>query len=284
MSGRKLGRGLDALIAHPSSASEQMVLQLDPNKIQTNPSQPRKRFSLTELEELKASISKEGLLQPIIVRERGGQHELVAGERRLRAARDLGMATISAIRIEVSDDRMMEVALVENIHRENLNPIELAQAFRQLLQLKGWTQEDLATNLSYSRPGVANIIRLLDLPEDIQNAIARGQVSLGHAKVLLSVGEAKEQRLLFERIAEERLSVRDLEEARSVEGASPARKAASKRKAKEKSPHIVSIEEELSQVIGSRVRIRQGKGKGVIAIEFYSSEDFDKIRKILTRK
>ncbi len=284
MSGRKLGRGLDALIAQPSGMTEQLVLQLDPNKILTNPSQPRKRFSLTELEELKASISKDGMLQPILVRERGGQHELVAGERRLRAARDLGMRAVPAILIEVSDDRMMEVALVENIHRENLNPIELAQAFRKLLQLKGWTQEDLATSLNCSRPGVTNSLRLLDLPEDIQSAIARGQVSMGHAKVLLSVENAKEQRLLFERIAEEKLSVRDLEEARSEDGASPARRAVSKRKEKETSPHLLNLEEELTRVVGTRVRIRQRKGKGVIAIEFYSNEDFEKIRKMLVGK
>ncbi len=281
MSGRKLGRGLDVLISQPANQEEQTILHLAPKSIIANPSQPRKRFALNELDELKASISKEGVLQPILVRERGGKYELVAGERRLRAAQDLGLATIPSILIDVSDDRMLEVALIENIHRENLNPIEIAHAFRQLLQLKTWTQEALSENLSFSRPAVTNYLRLLDLPEDIQNAIARGQISMGHAKVLLSVSDPKEQRLLFEKIAEEKLSVRDLEGARTEEGATPSRKSAVKRKSAGKSPQVVSLEEELSQSVGTRVSIRQGKGKGSISVEFYNHDDFERIRKLL---
>jgi ParB family chromosome partitioning protein len=281
MSVRKLGRGLDALITQPSLPQERGILHLDPNKIQTNPSQPRKRFALNELEELKTSISQEGVLQPILVREHSGHHELVAGERRLRAAKELGLTSIPALVLEVADDRMLELALIENIHREDLNPIEAAQAFRQLLQLKSWTQEDLSRNLGLSRPAITNSLRLLDLPEDIQNAIARGQITMGHAKVLLSVSDPKEQRLLFEKIAEEKMSVRDLEEARTDEGASAPRKAA-RRKRAEKSPQLQCLEEELSQAVGTRVTIRQGKGKGSITVEFYSSDDFDRIRKLLS--
>src|SRR5262249_8652875 len=132
MSNRKLGRGLDVLISKPVNPEAQNILQIEPAAIIANPKQPRKRFSLNELEELKASISREGVLQPILVRERGGRYELVAGERRLRAAQDLGLATVPAIAIDVSDDRMLEIALIENIHRENLNPIEIGEAFRQL--------------------------------------------------------------------------------------------------------------------------------------------------------
>jgi ParB family transcriptional regulator, chromosome partitioning protein len=281
MSVRKLGRGLDVLISQPVASQEQTILRLDPKTIQANPSQPRKRFSLNELEELKASIAKEGVLQPIIVRDVGGRHEVVAGERRLRAAQEMGLPTIPAILLDVGDDRMLEVALVENLHRENLNPIEMGEAFQQLIKLKGWTQEELSQNLNFSRPAVTNFLRLLELPEDIQNAIARGQITMGHAKVLLSVTDPKEQRLLFEKIAEEKLSVRDLEEARSDTGASPARKAVRKRKAAEKSPQIQSLEDELGRAIGTRVAIRQGKGKGSISIEFYSPDDFERIRKLL---
>ncbi len=281
MTNRKLGRGLDVLISKPVNPEAQNILQIDPATIVANPKQPRKRFSLNELEELKASIAKEGILQPILVRERGGKYELVAGERRLRAAQDLGLASVPAIPIDVSDDRMLEIALIENIHRENLNPIEIGEAFRQLLQIKGWTQEALAQNLSFSRPSITNYLRLLDLPEDIQNAIARGQISLGHAKVLLTVNDAKEQRLLFEKIAEEKLTVRDLESQRSDEAASPTRKAVARRKGTEKSPQVVSLEDELSRAVGTRVKIRQGKGKGSVSIEFYSSDDFERIRKRL---
>ena len=282
MSNRKLGRGLDVLISKPVNPEAQNILQVEPGAIVANPRQPRKRFSLNELEELKASISREGVLQPILVRERGGRYELVAGERRLRAAQDLGLATVPAIAIDVSDDRMLEIALIENIHRENLNPIEIGEAFRQLLQIKGWSQEALAQNLSFSRPAITNYLRLLDLPEDIQNSIARGQISMGHAKVLLTVSDAKEQRLLFEKIAEEKLSVRDLESARTDEGATPTRKSVSKRKGTEKSPQVASLEEELSRAIGTRVKIRQGKEKGSVSIEFYTNDDFERIRKRLS--
>ena len=282
MSMRKLGRGLDSLISQPPEVkSEQRVLQIDPNKILTNPDQPRKRFSLQELEELKGSIAKEGILQPVLVREKSGQYELIAGERRLRASKELGLATIPAILLAANDDRMLELALVENIHRENLNPIELAQAFRQLSQLKSWTQDALAQNLGLSRSGVSNTIRLLDLPDDIQNAIARGQITMGHAKVLLSVGDPKEQRLLFEKIAEEKLSVRDLEGARMPDGASTQRLAATKRSSQLKSANVQGLEEELGRALGLKVRIREGRGKGRVSIEFYSHDDFERLRKLL---
>ena len=281
MSARKLGRGLDALITQAPESQEHKVLQIEASKIKTNPSQPRKRFSLNELEELKTSISREGILQPILVRESGGQYEVVAGERRLRAAKDLGMHAVPAVVLEISDARMMEIALIENIHRENLNPIELSQAFQQLIKLKSWTQEALAENLGLSRSGVTNTLRLLELPEDMQNAISRNQISMGHAKVLLSVSDPKEQRLLFERIAEDRLSVRDLEEARSDNVLPEPGKGGGRKRSSQKSPHIISLEEELTRALGTRVRIRQGKGRGSISIEFYSSEDFDRIRKFL---
>ncbi len=272
MTNRKLGRGLDALITHQAGAPAEPaagVLEVDPNKILTNPSQPRKSFSLNELEELKASIQRDGILQPVLVRERGGNYELIAGERRLRAAKDLGLTAVPAVVVEASDDRMLELALIENIHRENLNPIELAEAFRQLLELKGWTQEELSRNLSLSRPAVTNALRLL------------GQITMGHAKVLLSISDAKEQRLLFEKIAEEKLTVRELEDARSDEGASDQRKGAARRQAAKKSPQIVSLEEEFSRAVGTRVRIRQSKGKGAISIEFYTPDDFERIRALI---
>jgi len=284
MSSRRLGRGLDALIQKPPAAGEEPspgVVQIDPREVLANPCQPRKRFALNELEELKASISKEGMLQPLVVRKRGERYELIAGERRLRVAKDLGLAAVPAMVMDVPDDRLLEIALIENIHREDLNPIELAEAFRDLMRLKGWTQEALAGHLSLSRPGVTNTIRLLDLPQDIQTAIARGQITMGHAKVLLSVADPKEQRLLFEKIAEERLSVRDLEAARSEVGPPEPSGARPVRKAARKSPNIASLEEELSGALGTRVTIRQGKVKGVVGIEFYTPDDFERIRKAI---
>ncbi len=286
MTGRKLGRGLDMLIARESTPSRSELLELDPNSIRPNPQQPRKRFSIHDLESLKASIAREGVLQPLLVRKAEAGYELVAGERRLRASQDLGLAKVPAIVVTVADDRLLEVALIENIQREDLNPIELAQAYRQLMDMKTWTQELLAQNLGLSRPVVSNTIRLLELPDDIQNSLIRGHVSMGHAKVLLSVADPREQRLLFERIAEEKLSVRDLEgvkETTTTPGPTPDSNASKpearpRPRAGQKSPHILSLEEQFSEKLGTKVRIREKNGRGRIAIDFYSKEDFERIR------
>jgi len=283
MTGRKLGRGLDLLIHKDSPAPRHEVLELDPASVRPNPQQPRKRFAINDLEALKASISKEGILQPILVRKVGESYEVVAGERRLRAAQELGLEKVPAILVAVGDERLLEVALIENIHREDLNPIELAQAYRQLMEVKSWTQELLAEALGLSRPAVSNTVRLLELPEDMQGSLVRGHITMGHAKVLLSVVDAREQRLLFEKIAEEKLTVRDLEVAREdaatrETAASPARTGEEPRPAPPRSPHIVSLEERFSERMGTRVRIRERGGKGKIVIEFYSVEDFERIR------
>jgi ParB family chromosome partitioning protein len=210
----------------------------------------------------------------------------VAGERRLRAAQELGLEKIPAIIVSVGEERLLEMALIENVQREDLNPIELAKAYRQLMQVKGWTQDALAEKLNFSRPSVSNTLRLLDLPSDIQEAIARKHITMGHAKVLLSVTDPKEQRLLFERIAEEKLTVRDLEEKR--EEITPARgdKGGERRRARRAlsvSPHILQMEERLAEKLGTRVRIREKEGRGRVVIEFYSSEDFERIRDVILK-
>ena len=202
MTGRKLGRGLDMLIAKespPPASGEPVgapggslpppdpeppaprdeeapgagdpgteVLDLEPSRITVNPDQPRKRFALDELERLKGSIEKEGVLQPLVVRRVEEGFQLVAGERRLRAAQELGLKKVPAIAVTVGDERLLELALIENIQREDLNPVELANAFRRLMKAKDWTQEALAQALSLARPTVANLIRVLDLPEDMR--------------------------------------------------------------------------------------------------------------------
>jgi ParB family chromosome partitioning protein len=216
----------------------------------------------------------------------GERYQLVVGERRLRASQELGLAQIPAIVSSVGDDRLLELALVENVQREDLNPIELAQAYRQLMDVKRWTQEVLAETLGLSRPGVSNTLRLLELPEDMQSALIRGHINMGHAKVLLSVANPKDQRVLFERIAEEKLSVRDLEEAKELvppegdgkdEHARPTRKP----KADDRPPHVASMEERLAERLGTKVRIKERKGRGRIVIDFYDLEDFDRIRALV---
>ncbi len=288
MTGRKLGRGLDMLIARESATPKNSeVLELNPASILPNPKQPRKRFAVNDLEMLKASIARDGVLQPILVRKVGETHQVVAGERRLRAARDLGLEKIPALLVAVGDDRLLEVALIENIQREDLNPIELALAYRQLMEVKKWTQEVLAQTLALSRPGVANTLRVLELPEDIQSSIIRGQITMGHAKVLLSVTDPKEQKLLFEKIAEEKLTVRDLEGARETLGAAAEVGVGSgpvkDRRARigQKDPLLVSLEERFSEKLGTRVRIREKGGRGRVVIEFYTGEDFERIRQLI---
>ncbi len=323
MKPRKLGRGLDVLLEKarnvkgaPEKGEAEATAEPDPDAgtdngeapspatpgeptageslelpvvaIDPNPEQPRKSFDRKELESLMASISREGVLQPVLVRRRGDGYQLVAGERRHRAAQELGLETIPAVLIDVEDERMLELALIENIQREDLNPIETARAFEALLSLKGWTQEELARNLGVSRPLVSNTLRLLELPENMRRALARGQIQMGHAKVLLSVSSAKERQQLFEKIAEDRLSVRDLEIAREAVESPPGRgsgKGGTRRRRRasksSKSPEVVRLEEELTQVLGTKVTIQEKKGRGEIRLEFYSPDDFEHLRKIL---
>jgi ParB family transcriptional regulator, chromosome partitioning protein len=296
MSTRKLGRGLDMLIAREEAKPEASpegseVLSLDPQRIRPNPEQPRKQFSMKDLEELRASIAREGILQPLLVRKVADGFQLVAGERRLRAARELGLDRVPAIQVAVGEDRLLELALIENLQREDLNPIEVANAYRQLMEVKGWTQESLAAALGLSRPSIANTVRLLELPEDIQGSVVRGHITAGHAKLLLAVTDPREQRLLFERIAEEKLTVRDLEMA--VEESADKKVAAGDssetprrgRKARggDKRPHLVSLEERFSERLGTRVRIREKNGKGRISIDFFSADEFERIQEIILK-
>ncbi|MBI4585421.1 MAG: ParB/RepB/Spo0J family partition protein [Planctomycetes bacterium] len=273
------------------------VVQLALKVIQPNPYQPRLQFEKNELETLKNSISKAGIIQPVLVRQVQEGYQLVAGERRYRAAQELGFQAVPAIVVEVPDDRMLEMALIENLHRQNLNPIDTAKAFQNLLKIKAWTQESLAQQLGLSRPSVSNYLRLLELPENIQLALAREQIQIGHAKVLLSVANPQEQQRLFEKIAEDRLSVREVEIAREalavqaqkeqaqkqIEGAE-VKAAPPKKRSRRISPkdaNLIGLEEELSQALGTRVTIHHKKGRGIIRIEFYSPEDFEAVRGLL---
>ncbi len=315
MTGRKLGRGLDMLIKKPRPKRADVdeppppvnltapppvddevetpltVIEVDPKTVAANPHQPRKDFSEHALEMLKASISQEGLLQPVLVRRKGEEFQLIAGERRLRAARELGLQRIPAIVTELEDDRLLEVALIENIQREDLNPVEVGRAYQQLMSVKGCTQETLARRLGISRSGVANSVRLLDLPTEMRSALVRQHITTGHAKVLLSVEDRGEQRQLFQRIAEERLSVRELESAREASSETASDAAAppepARTPARTRSARIVNLEEDLSRAIGTRVSIVEASGrgkKGKINIEFYSTDDFERIRALLLAK
>jgi ParB family chromosome partitioning protein len=247
--------------------------------ITPNARQPRQIFDEDAMEELKVSIREVGFLQPIVVRESGaGAYELVMGERRWRAAQALGLEVIPAIVRDTRDDAMLRDALLENIHRANLNPLEEAAAYQQLLEEFGATQEELAQRIGRSRPQISNTIRLLQLPGAVQNRVAAGVLSAGHARALLSLERPEQQEVLATRIVQEGMSVRATEEAVALalaEGA-PAKRPAVKR-AKPHAPGLNDLADRLSDHFETRVRVEIGRRKGRILVEFATVEDLERI-------
>lgn len=247
--------------------------------ISPNARQPRQVFDEEALEELKVSIQEVGFLQPIVVREAGsGTFEIVVGERRWRAAQALGLEAIPAIVRDARDDAMLRDALMENIHRADLNPLEEAAAYQQLLEEFGATHEELGRRIGRSRPQISNTIRLLSLPNGVQRRVAAGVLSAGHARALLSLEEADQQEILATRIVAEGLSVRATEEAVSLalaEGA-PAKKPAAKRP-RPHAPGLSDLADRLSDHFDTRVRVDIGRRKGRILIEFATVDDLERI-------
>ena len=257
--------------------------QVDPNR-----SQPRQNFEDEALEELAESIRQFGVLQPILVQKKGSRYEIIAGERRWRASRKAGLKEIPAIVKEYSDQETLELSLIENIQRQDLNPIEEAKAFRRLLDEFGLRQEDLAVRVSKSRTAITNAVRLLKLDERVQDLLIQDQISMGHARALLPVEIPDEQFLLAQQIADKHLSVREVEKLVKTRLAGKAsKKAKDGKKAVDKDPALElayrTIEEQLKQSLGTRAVIRGGgDGTGRIEIAFYSNEDLEKIVDLLT--
>ncbi len=273
-----LGRGLSALISRTDrSGSEVRTIPLE--LLHRNALQPRKRFDEAGIAELAASIREKGLLQPIVVRRATEGFDIVIGERRCRAARMAGLASIPAIVRETSDRESLELALVENIQREDLDPIELANAYRGLMELNGLTQEEVAGRLGLDRATVANTVRLLALPPEIQRDVAEGRLSMGHARALLGCSQPARQRALRDRIVREGLSVREVErlvrEARES-GERPAR-GPSKQAARSEA------EEALRQHFQTPVAIKRSRRGGRVEIRFYNDEDLDRILGLILR-
>jgi ParB family chromosome partitioning protein len=280
MSKKRLGKGLQALI--PSVEDEnQGVTEININRILPNPHQPRRDFDDEKLEELAASIREHGVIQPIIVRENGDMYELVAGERRWRAAKKLGHTTIPAIIKEYTDGEVMEIALIENLQREDLNPIEEAAAYKQLMEEFGLTQDELSKKIGKSRSLIANSIRLLNLPAEIQELLEKGAITTGHARSLLSLDDKGMQMELARRIIEEGLTVRDIEKI--VKKAAVEKDKKTKKAPETKDPLLLDIEERLKMVLGTQVRIKNGRNKGKIEIEYYSGEDLERIIEIFLK-
>ncbi|KAB1907167.1 ParB/RepB/Spo0J family partition protein [Micromonospora tulbaghiae] len=244
-----------------------------------NPKQPRHVFDEEALEELKTSIQEVGFLQPIVVRQLDPEKfELVMGERRWRAAQAVGRETIPAIVRDTKDDAMLRDALLENIHRANLNPLEEAAAYQQLLEEFGATHEELARRIGRSRPQISNTIRLMNLPPAVQRRVAAGVLSAGHARALLSLDNAEAQEALAERIVREGITVRGAEELVHLALAEePAKSAAAKRRPKPHAPALTDLADRLSDRFDTRVKVDIGRSKGKITIEFATVDDLERI-------
>jgi ParB family transcriptional regulator, chromosome partitioning protein len=282
--------GPDAPLAEPSTPESSTSRELAPvpgarfaeipvDAIVPNPKQPRQVFDEDALEELKTSIQEVGFLQPIVVRQTDDErYELVMGERRWRAAQAVGRDTIPAIVRDTRDDAMLRDALLENIHRANLNPLEEAAAYQQLLDEFGATHDELAKRIGRSRPQISNTIRLLNLPAPVQRRVAAGVLSAGHARALLGLEDATAQEELATRIVAEGLSVRATEELVSLAIADgPAKPAAAKRRAKPHAPALIDLAERLSDRFDTRVKVDLGRNKGKITIEFATVDDLERI-------
>jgi ParB family chromosome partitioning protein len=276
-----LGRGLSALIPGAPEAGQAStgLLEVPAAAIAPNPKQPRSRFDDATLAELAASIREVGILQPIVVRRTGQGYEVVTGERRLRAAKLAGLATVPVVLRDSDDSDLLREALIENIHREDLNPIELGEAFRQLLDELGLKQEELADRVGVSRSHIANTIRLLALPLEVQQLLADEKISAGHARALLALADVDAITALSLRVAAEDLSVRETEEIvrRFIEA--PA-EPSTKKKAPASEPHdpnLAEVEEILSEQLATRVVIRMGRKRGQVVIDFGSADDLERI-------
>jgi ParB family transcriptional regulator, chromosome partitioning protein len=276
-----LGRGLSALIPGAPEAGEAStgLLEVPANAISPNPKQPRSRFDDVTLAELAASIREVGILQPIVVRRTGQGYEVVTGERRLRAAKLAGLATVPVVLRDSDDSDLLREALIENIHREDLNPIELGEAFRQLLEELGLKQEELADRVGVSRSHIANTIRLLALPLEVQQLLADEKISAGHARALLALGDTDAITSLSLRVAAEDLSVRETEDIvrRFIEA--PTEPAAKRRIPADQpdDPSLAEVEEILSEQLATRVVIRMGRKRGQVVIDFGSADDLERI-------
>lgn len=274
---KRLGKGLDALLPDMNE-SEDSIQEIQINQCRPNPYQPRKTFQADAIEELKESILEYGIIQPLIVRQSIKGYEIVVGERRFRAAKEAGLEVIPVIVKDLTDHKMMEIALLENLQREDLTPIEEATAYDNLLTELKITQEELSKRLGKSRSHIANMMRLLSLPEQVIAYINNGELSMGHGRALLSVKNEDQLLELVAKIRKEKLNVRQVEQL-----IQQINKESNKKKEKPKKDiFIQNTETRLREQFGTAVNIQRGKKKGKIEIEFYSDEDLERLIEILS--
>ncbi|HWV39344.1 MAG TPA: ParB/RepB/Spo0J family partition protein [Vulgatibacter sp.] len=285
--GNRLGRGFSALLpnaAAPAPASEPGrrdggVLTIAIEEIAPDKAQPRRNFDDERIEELAASIRAKGVIQPILVRRDGSQYRIIAGERRWRAAQRAGLKFVPALVKEVTERQAFEIALIENIQREDLNAVEEAEAYRRLIDEYGLTQEACAERVGKDRSSIANSLRLLKLPSEIKEALEEGMLNMGHARALLGLGDEAQMKRAAGEVVARRLSVRQTEQLvrKQKEGGKTARRAGAD-DGRRASAEIRSIEERLQRALGTKVRlIDSGKGKGRLEIDFFSYEELDRL-------
>ncbi len=272
---RTLGKGLEELIADFREVDGSKLRQVSPEQIDPNPHQPRLDFKPQALDELAGSISRNGILQPLLIRrgKASGRYELVCGERRLRAALKVGLSTVPCMLAQVPDDRLLEIALIENLQRQDLDPIETATAYRRLMDHYGCTQEELAEKLSISRPTIGNALRLLELPEVLRENVSRGTLSVGHARAIAALPNESAQKALAARVARDTLTVRqtEAEVQKLKEPRTAPRKPA-------RPGYLAHVEDQLRKHFGTKVAIQEtGPNRGRIVIDFYGEEDFERL-------
>lgn len=283
MTRKPLGRGLGALLSADKTSEPADSTEIDPSLIEPCSAQPRMRFDEASLRELADSIKENGVVQPLLVRRKGDRFELIAGERRLRAAKIAGLETVPVIIREVPDEKLLEIALVENIQREDLNPIEEAHAYRGLIEGVGLTQESLASRIGRDRSYITNYLRLLRLPDDVQRLVQEKALSTGHARALLGIPEPSGQSELAATIVKRTLSVRETEELIRRSAGKAARPRASRAAGDPVDPNTRALETRLRRELGTQVKVVQKRGQkeGFVEIEFYSLADLDRITRLL---
>ncbi|MHB8154879.1 MAG: ParB/RepB/Spo0J family partition protein [Candidatus Omnitrophota bacterium] len=281
MERKALGKGLSALIPEKvleSSERKEEIVYVQSEHIKPNPFQPREDFDQHSIEELAQSIKEKGVIQPLLVRRKGDNYELIAGERRLRAAKSLGLKEIPIIIRDVSDQDSLELALIENIQREGLNPIEEAHAYQHLMDKFQVTQEKISEVLGKARTTITNTLRLLKLPHEIQQEMKKGRISFAHGRTLLEIDDSNQQRRLAQDIITKGLSVRELESLIKSSRPKGLRRKISQGQSE---PLVAILEEQMQHALATKVRIIKRKKRGHINIEFYSSEDLERIANVI---
>lgn len=277
---KRLGRGLDALIPSLSVSDDDKVIDVSLSELRPNPYQPRKSFDEDSIKELAESIKQHGVIQPIIVRSVLRGYEIIAGERRFRASQYCGNTTIPAVVRSFSDQQVMEIALIENLQREDLNAIEVAVAYQSLMDKFQLTQEELSLKVGKSRSHIANFVRLLSLPEEIKDNVSRGTLSMGHARALAGIKDVKVQNEMAGMTVSLEWSVRELEEA--VKKLDAQEKPSAKtQKQKKRDPYIDHIEETLRERFKTTVKIKQQRDKGKIEFQYYNKQDLERLLELL---